>query len=331
VDQEELLLKHLGLEDIPDAIWELTEVKNISLNSNKLRSISEKIITFTSLTHLDLSHNVFEDFPAPVLSLKQLENLIYIGNNLTILSPEIGNLSNLKELVLDMNKLTKLPNEIGNLTKLERFRVNYNQITTLPETMSKLTSLVDLSMWENKLETFPKSLETLSSLRRLNLEDNPIEYISDEIIKISLKDTNINASVPREVLPNIYIGDFSVACNKKALIASKITHILLLIEGDTPVHEGFEYSQVELEDDEDEEELFNHMPKCHDFLSQAIEKGRICATGNSQAVGAIVTSYIMKQKNLGYKEALEIVRKVNPNLDQSFKEQLEKYEKTILK
>lgn len=86
--------------------------------------------------------------------------------------------------------------------------------------------------------------------------------------------------------------------------------------------------------------LFKHLTRCLGFISRALKrkdgegggsKGASllvhCHAGESRSV-AVVAAYLMRVEGIGYQEALDIIRKVNPRAspNEGFEEQLKLYE-----
>lgn len=104
-----LSLARRGMLDLPEELWELTELQKLNLSLNVLRSVPS--------------------------SLGLLQNLVVLnlwGNQLTSLPPEIGQLRNLKVLFAYRNRLSEVPEELGCCTKLEVLSLANNQLTGLP-------------------------------------------------------------------------------------------------------------------------------------------------------------------------------------------------------
>ncbi|MBK6574449.1 MAG: leucine-rich repeat domain-containing protein [Saprospiraceae bacterium] len=63
----------LGLESVPESVWELANLEELGLNNNKLKTLSPAIAKLAKLRRLWIEWNPFEDFPEAVCKLEQLE------------------------------------------------------------------------------------------------------------------------------------------------------------------------------------------------------------------------------------------------------------------
>jgi len=114
-----LSLKNLGLEQIPENIYNLKELKILDLSLNKLRDISRSIGKLKYLEILYISHNLLSKLPKSVRRLKFLRELYLSNNQLTIIPKSIGNLLMLQTLHVCENKVVSIPKSIKNLSLLK--------------------------------------------------------------------------------------------------------------------------------------------------------------------------------------------------------------------
>ena len=113
-----LNLSGLGLTTIPPEVFELTNLKQLFLDSNKLTDLPQNVGQLTNLKVLSLS-----------------------GNRLTTLPPELFELSGITGLWLDNNSLTAFPPDLGKLIKAKigyynnplkfDFKIGYFYVTVL--------------------------------------------------------------------------------------------------------------------------------------------------------------------------------------------------------
>lgn len=93
-----------GLEQVPNYVFQKTEIEMLNLSNNNLRGALQGEVRFLSnLKVLDLSNNDFTGVPAEIGQLSKLEVLNLSNNSLTGLPYELGNLKNLKTLDLRGN------------------------------------------------------------------------------------------------------------------------------------------------------------------------------------------------------------------------------------
>lgn len=195
----EVELHNCELERIPHAIFSLTNLQELDLKSNNIRTIEEiisfqhlkrltclklwhnKIITIPatighikSLEALYLSHNKLETLPAALFTLPKLRHLEVGHNSISVLPPDVGLLHNLQHLAINSNKLEVLPKPLFRCTKLKVLCLAHNALTTLPEAVGQLVQLTQLELKGNCLDRLPAQLGNCRLLRRncLIVEDH---------------------------------------------------------------------------------------------------------------------------------------------------------------
>lgn len=195
----EVELHNCELDRIPHAIFSLTNLQELDLKSNNIRTIEEiisfqhlkrltclklwhnKIITIPatighikSLEALYLSHNKLETLPAALFTLPKLRHLEVGHNSISVLPPDVGLLHNLQHLAINSNKLEGLPKPLFRCTKLKVLCLGHNALTMLPEAVGQLVQLTQLELKGNCLDRVPAQLGNCRLLRRncLIVEDH---------------------------------------------------------------------------------------------------------------------------------------------------------------
>jgi hypothetical protein len=135
-----------------------------------------------------------------------------------------------------------------------------------------------------------------------------------------------------EIIPCVYISDFSSACEIDKLKEFGITHIITVMAGVPEMYPNiFKYYTIDVCDRKyvDLKQWFN---QCSEFIDNAIQNnGKVlvhCQKGVSRSV-TIVAAYLISKKGYTYSKAINIMKEkrtcVNPN--DGFREQLMEYEK----
>lgn len=203
----ELELHNCELERIPHAIFSLTNLQELDLKSNSIRTIEEiisfqhlkrltclklwhnKIITIPSsisqvrsLEALHLSHNKLEALPPALFTLPKLRHLDLSHNAIPVLPPDVGLLHNLQHLALNSNKLEALPKTLFRCTKLKALLLGNNALTVLPESVGQLIQLTQLELRGNCLDRLPVQLGSCRMLRKngLVVEDHLFDALPVE-------------------------------------------------------------------------------------------------------------------------------------------------------
>ncbi len=116
-----LNLKNCGLREIPEEVFEYTELRTINLSNdpfcedemkNRIKIIPDEIGKLKKLTNLNISDNKVSVISEEIAKLNSLMHLDFSKNKLVHLSEKIANMPNLKELHLEENPFELLPPEI---------------------------------------------------------------------------------------------------------------------------------------------------------------------------------------------------------------------------
>ncbi|KAL6493498.1 hypothetical protein OROGR_032277 [Orobanche gracilis] len=115
--------------------FELKNLKRLSINLNKIRSLPSSIGEMKSLRLLDVHFNELHGLPESIGKLNDLEILNLSSNfsDLTELPDTISDLTNLKELDLSNNQIHALPNTFGRLLNLTKLNVDQNPLAVPPK------------------------------------------------------------------------------------------------------------------------------------------------------------------------------------------------------
>lgn len=203
-------LRNCGLEELPDELWELPDLKLLWLG-NDLRFSSEKntfpclprkIEQLTNLQVLSLSGHpcaVSGTEPLDLPNLLQLDllNCAYEEYPLALLIPSLV-------VIVTPGLKRPLPDAFCRLTKLEKLYIFNYQATALPAHFGNLAKLKVLSLSGSHIEALPASMAQLRSLRFLNLvATHPGEKLPPELRYASPEDQiryllQLQGDVPRE-------------------------------------------------------------------------------------------------------------------------------------
>jgi len=172
--EKEVYLNFQDLSEIPDTLWELTEITHLFLTGNKIEKIPDAIQQLTKLQYLDISANKLTQLPDNILKLEKLNTLDISSNLLTQLPSNINQLRNLTTLDCFDNCLTEIPESIGDCLNLTTLRIGKNELTGIPNTIGRLSHLDTLDASYNEIERLPAGIRALTKLENLDLAGNKI-------------------------------------------------------------------------------------------------------------------------------------------------------------
>lgn len=179
----ELELVRCDLERIPHAIFSLTNLQELDLKENNLRSI-EEIISFQhlrKLTCLKLWYNGIMYIPEHIKKLGSLERLYFSHNKIEILPSHLFLCNKLRYLDLSNNDIRFIPPEIGVLQSLQYFSVTCNKIENLPDELFFCKKLKTLKLGKNSLSILSPKISYLALLTYLELKCNHFELLPQEV------------------------------------------------------------------------------------------------------------------------------------------------------
>lgn len=179
-----LKLVRLGLEEVPESIRSLTNLRELDLHSNQLTRLPEWIGELSELRILEVWDNpLFEGLPKSMRRLEKLEMLRFRDCSLAVIDEVIGELPNLEEVGIAHVGLKTVPSWIRQLKKLRILHLFGNKLTELPPWLNELRHLERLAVENNELKSLPSALLSLPHLRWLEIKGNSEILVPPEISK----------------------------------------------------------------------------------------------------------------------------------------------------
>lgn len=139
-----------------------------------------------------------------------------------------------------------------------------------------------------------------------------------------------------KVIPGLYIGNYDAATNIVLLQHHSITHILIVGEGLAQrFPNSYTYKQINIYD-LTSCNIHQYFEECNEFIESCFRtKGKVlvhCDNGISRAP-TIVIAFLMKNKNIGFTHALEMLKKKHPESqpNSGFASQLMQYQNALMR
>ena len=183
INLAELELHNCELDRIPHAIFSLTNLQELDLKSNNIRTI-EEIISFQHLKRLiclKLWHNKITSIPLSISHVKNLESLYLSHNKLDALPTSLFNLLKLRYLDVSNNTVTIIPPEVGFLQNLQHFAITGNKVEVVPKQLFKCTKLRTLCLGHNCVSILPEKVGQLMQLTHLELKGNCLDCLPAQL------------------------------------------------------------------------------------------------------------------------------------------------------
>jgi internalin A len=180
----ELSLSGMSLTAIPDAIAQLSQLRNLDVSQNAITNIPDSITYLAGLQSLDFSHNKLSSIPASVTRLSQLKKLEVSDNEISTIPEFIAQLHGLENLKLNGNFIATIPDAIAQLSQLQYLDLCDNEITLIPDSVAQLSQLRALLLSGNGITAVPNGITQLARLQRLGLAGNDLTFIPDCLTRL---------------------------------------------------------------------------------------------------------------------------------------------------
>ncbi|KAF4086348.1 hypothetical protein AMELA_G00105230 [Ameiurus melas] len=179
----ELELHHCDLERIPDAVFNLTNLHELDMKSNNIRTIEEvfRFQHLKRLTCLKLWHNKIVSIPSTINLVKNLESLYLSYNKLDSLPASLFNLPKLRYLDLGNNTISSIPENVELLQNLQHFDITGNKVEVLPDQLFKCTKLKVLCVGNNSITVLPELIGELTELVQLDVKGNCLAQLPNKL------------------------------------------------------------------------------------------------------------------------------------------------------
>uniref|UniRef100_A0A673YS44 Erbb2 interacting protein n=1 Tax=Salmo trutta TaxID=8032 RepID=A0A673YS44_SALTR len=182
---KELWMDGNRLTFLPGRLGTLKQLSYLDVSKNNLEMVDEQICGCESLQDLLLSNNALTQLPGSIGSLKKLTALKVDENQLMYLPDSVGGLAALDELDCSFNEIEALPSSIGQCVSIRTFAADHNFLTQLPPEMGSWKNATVLFLHSNKLESLPEEMGDMTKLKVINLSDNKLRNLPYSFTKLN--------------------------------------------------------------------------------------------------------------------------------------------------
>ena len=196
-----------GIEELPDWISELKDLKSIDLSHNRLQTLPESFGSLSALEEFYLHEtnnhpsaggksSWFSKIPDSFGNLASLKIFDIYDTQLSELPESFGNLLSLKSLSVQSDAQlpdTFYPGTMKNLKSVTE--ISINGFSKVPGFIAELENLTKLDISHNRLYTLPDFIGKLTKLKTLNLHSTWITELPDWIVNLKqLNDLDISSN-----------------------------------------------------------------------------------------------------------------------------------------
>ncbi|GAA5867065.1 hypothetical protein JCM8547_008429 [Rhodosporidiobolus lusitaniae] len=168
----ELVLSHMGIKRLPQAIRECQNLTRLDISNNNIVELDHiPLDELTTLSSLKCHNNRLSTVPDYFRNLRHLKYLNLSNNRYDHIPRVVWDIGPLVELDISFNTVTVVPPEIGQLENLERLNLLANLVTNLGTGLGPLVSLKELDCRRNVISDF-SPLSAIPNLEVLRCEHN---------------------------------------------------------------------------------------------------------------------------------------------------------------
>lgn len=214
-----LYIENTNLSTFPKSFFEMKQLHDLTLISNKVTELPEAIGNIKTLRLIDVINERVDKIPESIRNLTEMASLRFINTDISELPDVFDQLYKISTLDLRNNKnLKTLPPSIGNTVVgetgnrtrkyLRGMLLDGCSFTSIPEEV-KHENMQVLSMADNQIQAVTKEeIEAMPNLHTLILDGNKLSSFpvveSDKLLMLSLIGCDLEATdIDRSRLPNL--------------------------------------------------------------------------------------------------------------------------------
>lgn len=200
-DSTEVSITGCGLTELPDFLWDMTQLTDLNISSNEgITELPEAIGNLVNLKNLYLSYTGVSALPVRLVECQKLQELGLRAVPMTALPDFLADLPDLRRIYLENSaistlpkvqpdvwldlqgaQITDIPADFALNYQLEELDLSGNQLTELPSVFSN--TLKTLNVSKNRINSLPDSL-TAKKLKTLDVSWNQLETIPDALLAL---------------------------------------------------------------------------------------------------------------------------------------------------
>jgi internalin A len=202
-DEFDLSLLTESLDNIPDELYELKNLKKLHLGSCPITKLSTNIVKLTELVELNAGAANFSKFPLVLMKLPFLKALIIRVGSFNEMPIDLDHWDKLEYLyitgVKNTTEINGLPRNLNylyigeggfpgkaekifDLKKIKKLVLRDLGLRTIPQAVFQMTSLFALFLGDNKLKSISKKISNLENLTQLTLYTNSFSEFPTAIL-----------------------------------------------------------------------------------------------------------------------------------------------------
>jgi hypothetical protein len=178
---------------LSDEIQGLKQLRELMINSSKLKNLSNGFPSLKSLNKLKIS-NAKGLKELPIINNNNISTL-HIENCKSLFSNKndsvfnfINNCKNLSHLILTKNEISSINmsvfSNVDRIMKLQSLMLHDNDLSSLPDNIINAYNLRNISIASNKFNEFPDTFKRFDFLERLYISGNNIKHIPKQIYEL---------------------------------------------------------------------------------------------------------------------------------------------------
>jgi Leucine-rich repeat (LRR) protein len=163
---------------LQEALEHPSKVLRLDLSDKRLEEFPPEILLMTNLEELRLRNDGIRSLPPGIGGLSKLRTLDLSGNPITVLPDEFTQLRSLEVLLLNDDPALDLEHDLELLSRLPRLRIlelRGDGIRQLPSSIGRMEHLEELYLNNNQLQAFPAELNGMRALKLIDLGTNPVQ------------------------------------------------------------------------------------------------------------------------------------------------------------